>query len=456
MKGALAPSPPGHRLWGHTLDFQLDPIGFCTRIHRELGDVVRFRVLNLWWYQVSDPALVYDILVRNHGDYHKARLNKQIFGLFLGKGVLTNDGPDWKRQNRIVRPAFHKHRIDAYGKVMVDYTVDMLERWQDGAAFDFNDEMMELTLRIVCKCLFDKDVLNDAPTVGSAMKVIEEVLVAHVNLPIPLPRWWPSKGNRRKIRAIDDIEKIVMRLLADAREADVDTGDLMSMLVRARYEDGSAMTDKQLRDELMTLVFAGHETTAHALVWMWYLLARHTHVLDRLVEELDTVLGDRDATIDDLPALPYLRRVVKEAMRLLPSVWTFMREPLRDVQIGEYRVPAGSQIFISTYVMHRNPRFFPDPETFDPDRWTPEFEKALPRGAYIPFSMGPRVCLGKQFAMMEASLLLGTVLQHVTPRLAEGYEPEFGAKLSLMPMNGMPCTVQRRTRPEVGAAVTTA
>ena len=454
--GKRAPTPKGHPLWGHTIDFQVDPIAFCTKAHRELGEVVRFRVLNLWWYQISEPDLVYEILVKRHGDYHKARLNKQIFKQFLGKGVLTNDGDDWKRQNRIVRPAFHKHRIDAYGEVMVEYTLDMLDTWRDGETFDFNDAMMELTLRIACKCLFNKDVLNDAPTVGSAMKVIEEVLVDHVNLPLPLPRWFPSKGNRRKIRAIDDIEQIVMRLVAEAREADVDTGDLMSMLVRARYEDGSAMSEKQLRDELMTLVFAGHETTAHALVWIWYLLARHPHVLDRVLDEVDSVLGDRPAKVDDQGELPYLDKVVKEGMRLLPSVWTFMREPLRDVQLGEFRVPKGSQIFISTYVMHRNPRFFPDPERFDPDRWTPEFEKGLPRAAYIPFSMGPRICLGKAFAMMEARLILGTLLQQVMPVLEEGYEPDIGAKLSLMPLNGMPCLVRRRARPEVGAAATTA
>lgn len=445
--GNLAPSPPGHWAWGHTIEFQVDPITFCMRIHREQGDVVRFRVLNLWWCQVADPALVYDILVRDHARYHKARLNKQIFKQFLGNGVLTNDGDDWKRQNRLVRPAFHKHRIDAYAEVMVDYTVDMLESWSEGDHIDFNDEMMELTLRIVAKCLFDKDVQRDAPTVGAAMKVIEKVLVDHINLPLPLPRWWPSPANRRKVKAIDDIEQIVMGLVTGARATGEDKGDLMSMLVGARYEDGTAMGDKQLRDELMTLVFAGHETTAHSLVWMWYLLSRHPHVLRRLTSELDAHLGRRPPNIDDLADLPYLGRVVKEAMRLMPSVWTFMREPMEDVKIGEYDVPAGTQVFISPYVMHRNPLYFPNPDVFDPDRWTADFEQGLPKAAYIPFSVGPRVCLGKAFAMMEARLILAAVMQRVLPDLDEGYEPYIAAKLSLMPLNGMPCTVRKRPPP---------
>jgi len=444
VSGAVAPSPPGHLLWGHTVDFQSNPLGFCSRLLEEQGEVARFRVLNLWWYQIADPALVHDILVRDHARYHKARLNKRIFRLFLGDGVLTNDGEDWRRQSRLVRPAFHKQRVDAYGEVMVDYAAQMLRGWSEGDAIDFDDEMMELTLRIACKCLFDKDVQRDAPTVGAAMKVIERVLVDHINLPIPLPRWWPSPKNRRMVRAVDNIEGIVLRLVDEARAATEDTGDLLSMLVGARYEDGSAMSEKQLRDELMTLVFAGHETTARALVWTWYLLSRHPSVLARLTDELDAALRGRPPTIDDLPSLPYLSRVLSESMRLLPSVWTFMREPLTDVTLGGFHVPAGSQLFISPYVMHRNPRFFPDPERFDPDRWTPDFEHALPKAAYVPFSMGPRVCLGKGFALMEARLILATLLQRIVPELSDGYEPEPSAKLSLMPLTGLPCTVRER------------
>ena len=447
MSGRTPPGPRGHPVLGSTLDFQRDPIGFCTDLHERYGEVARFRVLHLWWYQVSDPELVHEILVRDQARYHKARLNKRIFRLFLGNGVLTADGEDWKRNHRLVKPGFHRRRIDAYAQVMVDYTHELVDAWRDGAELDFNDEMMALTLRVVCKCLFDRDVLTDAPVVGGAMQVIERVLVEHINRPLPTPRWWPGAANRRKVRAIDDIEAIVLRLLQEAREAPEDRGDLLSMLVRARYEDGSPMSDRQLRDELMTLVFAGHETTAHTLVWTWYLLGAHPEVAERLLTELDTVMGGRPATMADVGSLPYLDQVVKESMRLLPSVWTFMREPICDVELGPWRLPQGAQVFISPYIMHRNPRVFSDPERFDPDRWTPEFERQLPKAAFIPFSMGPRVCLGKPFAMMEARLILASLLQRARPALQPGYVPELGAKLSLMPLNGMPYQVKLRVDP---------
>ncbi len=444
-EGRVAPAPPGNPIWGHTVQFQKDPRTFISRIHKEYGNTVRFRVLQLWWYMLSDPADVYEVLVKRPSEFNKSRLNGQIFRLFLGKGILSSDGEFWKKHHKMIRPAFHRQRIENYAQVMTDFTHEMTRDWQAGEQLDFQDEMTELTLAIVAKCLFDADVRQgDAKVVGRSMKVINEVLVDHINFPIELPRWWPSRRNKRKLAAIDDIEAIIRRLIRERQASGEDHGDLLSMLVSAETEDGYKMDETQLRDEAMTLFFAGHETTAHTLTWIWYLIGTHPEVEAKLIEEVDTVLGGAVASVENIKELTYLDQVIKEGMRLWPSVWTFMREPIEDTVIGGYEVPKDSQIFISPYVMHRNPEYFPDPDTFKPERFTREMEKALPKGAYLPFSMGPRVCLGKAFANMESRLILAALLQRVRPGVMPDYTPDVLAKLSMHPGNGLPVTVQFR------------
>lgn len=449
---AVAPARParrppgsrGHLLWGDTVRFGKDQLGFLEQLKRTFGDVARFRFLFADWVVVSDPELIYEITVSRAASFNKAKINSKIFEFFLGNGVLSSDGEYWKRQHKLMLPGFHRKRIDAYGEVMARYTRELCASWQPGQTRDFRDDMTELTLRIVAKTLFDADVQTDASAFGSAMKVINDVLVEHVHFPVRLPRWVPFERNRRKFRAIDDIERVVLGVVDERRKSGADRGDLLSMLIQARDESGAGMSDKELRDESMTLFFAGHETTAHALTWMWYLLCKHPEVEARVVAELDEVLAGRDPTVADLDRLPYLEQVVKESMRLLPSVWSFVREPTSDVQLGEYRVPAGTCLFISSYLVHRDARWYPDPLRFDPERFTRENERKIPRGAYLPFSMGPRVCLGKQFAMMEARLVLATLLQRLRPALAPGHEPELQAALSLQPRHGLSITVTPR------------
>jgi cytochrome P450 len=439
------PGPKGHPLWGNTVQFTKDQLGFCTNMQRYYGDIARFTVIGHEWVQLSKPEYVYDVLVRRPELFLKPKINKDIFRLFLGNGVVSSDGDFWKRQHKMMLPGFHRKRIEAYGKIMVDYTERMISEWQEGQKVDFCHEMTDLTLGIVAKTLFDTDVSGEeAGTVRRGMKVINDVLTDHITFPLPVPAWWPSKANKRKMSAISTIDGIVQRIISDRRQSGIDHGDLLSMLVFAKSETGEQMNDKELRDEAMTLFFAGHETTSHALTWTWYLLGKHPEVAQKLYDEVSSVLGDRPVTVDDLPNLPYLDMVFKETMRILPSVWTFMREPAEDVEIGGYVIKKGSYIFISPYVMHNNPILFDKPDVFRPERFTREFEKNLPKGAYLPFSMGPRVCLGKSFAMMEARMIIATLIQRLHAQHDAGYKPVMNIKLALSPKNGLPITVRHR------------
>ena len=429
----FVPGPIGKPLVGSLIDFQNDALSFVDSAVANHGDVVRWGMGIDDWYMLSNPAHVFDVLVKRAHLFYKPKIAKRLWRHFLGMGILSNDGESWKRQHKLVKPGFHRHRIEAYGETMVRYSAEMAAEWRSGQEIDMCVAMTELTLAVVCKTLFDADVKRDAPTVGNAIRVLNEALTEHIHMPLPVPKWWPSATNRRKHRAIEDVEGIVRGFIEQRRTSGEDRGDLLSMLVFARDDSGAAMSDKQLRDEAMTLVFAGHETTANALTWLWYLLAKHPEVEQKLARELEEALGGRPATVSDLGNLPYLDQVVKEGMRILPSVWCYMREPIEDVQIGDYVIPKGGQIFICPYVIHRDPRNYEDPLEFRPERWTKEMEARLPRGAYVPFSLGPRVCIGKAFAEMEARLVLATLMQHLVPQIPADYEPEFFPKLSLSP-----------------------
>jgi cytochrome P450 len=256
-------------------------------------------------------------------------------------------------------------------------------------------------------------------------------LAEYGRLPNPLPKWFPTPGNRRKVQAIQDIEDVVMRIVAERRAGGVDRGDLLSTLVFARDANGEPMTDKEVRDEAMTIFFAGHETTAHAMTWAWYLLAKNPRVAEKLFEEVDRVCGDRAPSVADLPSLPYSELVFKEALRLIPAVWAFMRSPNRDLELGGYAFPKGANIFISPYMLGRDARWWKNPERFEPERFENDAERFLPKGAFVPFAAGPRVCLGKNFALMEARLVLCTLIQKLRPELVSGFEPNRVAELSL-------------------------
>ena len=423
----------GHWFWGCAIELASDRSQFLIDGHEAYGDVFVSRALVRDLMFVRDPAVVDAINVTYWADFYKPDYIKMMWKPFLGNGLVPNDGESWKRQHKLIMPGFHKKHVDAYASTMVDFTERMLERWREGERRDMRLELNALALEVVADTLFDIDIgKGDSETIRDALADISEILVTDADKMIPRPGWWPTAENRRKKRAIAKIEEIISRVHEERLKHQKDRGDLFSHMVFVEDEQGR-MSDKQLRDEAMTLIFAGHETTAHALTWTWYLLAKNPDKVAKMRDEVARVLGPRRVEVEDLPSLPYLEMVVKESLRLLPSVWAYARQAQRDLVIEGYEIKKGQTITISHIAMGRNAKYYDNPLEFRPERWTREFERSLPRGAYVPFAGGPRVCLGKQFAMMEMRMILATLLQRVEPNLAEGFEPDFITELSMHP-----------------------
>jgi cytochrome P450 len=439
-----APGPRGNFLSGSTIAFQKDPIAFLSGVADEYGPVAKFRVLTDDWYLLTAPEDVYQVLVRQASRFHKPRLNKRLFSDFMGNGLVSSDGEHWKRQHKMVLPGFHRRRIDSFGDLMVSLTSEALDAWEQGDVVDINRELTDLTLRIIIRTMFGAEVGDGGQRIRDAMAELNAVLVDYINLPIPVPLWWPSKKNKRKVRAIRDVEDVLFEIVNERRASGEDKGDLLSMMLQMRDDEEKGMSDKDLRDEGMTLFFAGHETASHSMTWIWHLLAEHPDAAEKVAVEIDTVLGDEPMTMASLKELPYLEMVVKEGMRLYGAAWMFMREPVEDVSLPNVRIPAGAQVAICPHILHRRPNLFEDPEAFRPERFTKENEAKIPMGAYVPFSMGPRVCLGKTFAMAEMRLILGTILRRFRPVSPPGFVPKPVAQISLHPAEGMLNVVERR------------
>jgi cytochrome P450 len=426
--------------------FQNDAIGIFTEGFKKYGDLHVFRVADLTQYQLSHPDHIHTVLVTESAKFGKDSEYtdpKRGMARFFGTGLLTSNGEFWKRQRKLMQPAFHHKRIEGYAATMSEKTLKMIEGWPDGAVIDVDHQMMQATLMIVVKALFDADAGADLERVSHAMDVIQEV----TGSPRLLPPWVPTPLELRARRALRDLDDVVYRLIRSRRAEGESSsrGDLLSMLLEARDDEGNGMTDRQIRDELVTLYLAGHETTANTLNWTWMLLAQHPEVEATLHAELDLVLAGRAPTLADLKALPYTEMVIKEAMRLYPPAFIFSREALEDVQVGGYVLPKGATVAIVSYITHRDPRWWgADADQFKPERFSPERDKSFPKHAYIPFGGGPRVCIGNMFAMMEAQLMLATIASRFTLRLLPGQVVEPDAKLTLRPKGGLPMLVQRR------------
>jgi cytochrome P450 len=445
MNGKLPPSPKGHWLLGNLADYQKDSLGYDRHVARTLGDVVHIRWVNRHAYLISHPDAVRQVLVDDAAKFNKAPIYKDLLAYFLGNGLLTSDGEFWRRQRKLAQPAFHHKRIQAYATTMVDHTERLLRGWEPDETRELDHDMMRLTLSIVAKTLFDADIEKSANQVGEALTVLLEVTNRRIQSPIQvIPEWLPTAGNRQRREAVRALDAIVMGMINERRASGQDRGDLLSMLMLARDDDGHGMTDQQLRDEAVTLVLAGHETTANALTWTWYLLSQHPEVEARLHAELDQVLGGRAPTAEDLRRLPYTDMVIKESMRLYPPIPSFARQANEDMEIGGYTVPKGLIISISPNVIHHDPRWYPEPDAFRPERFSKENEKLLPKYAYLPFSSGPRVCIGNSFASMEAVLILATMAQRYRLRLVPGHPVVPQATLTLRPKFGMKMVVEAR------------
>jgi cytochrome P450 len=445
---ASAEAPGPRTFWpgANVFYFRREPLKFLTRISREYGDVVRFKVGPQRVFLLNHPDHVRDVLVTHHERFHKGRALKRAKRL-LGESLLTSEGEFHRRQRRLALPAFHRQRINSYGSVMVEYAERVGARWREGETLDVSSEMMRLTLAVVGKTLFDADVESDADEVGAALTEVME-LFDFLMLPFAeLLEKLPLPPQRRFMRARAALDSVVYRIIEERRRSGGDRGDLLSMLLLAVDEEGdrTGMTNEQLRDETMTLFLAGHETTANALTWTWHLLAQNPEAERRLHEELDTVLeGGRAPTAEDFAALRYTEMVVAESMRLYPPAWAIGRLAIEEHEVAGYRIPRGSLVLVCQYVMHRDPRFFPDPERFDPDRWTAEARAARPQFSYFPFGGGPRRCIGEGFAWTEAVLMLATLARRWRLRPAPGAKVEAHPRITLRPKGAVPMIVERR------------
>jgi cytochrome P450 len=433
--------PEGNSLVGNLAELGQDPLGFLTKCAREYGDIVPLRLGLTPACLLTNPDYIEQVL-KDRETFIKGRGLRALRSL-LGEGLLTSEGDSWLRQRRITQPVFQQKRIAGYGEVMVGYAERMLDTWQDGETRDVHEEMMRLTLNIVMKTIFNQDVSEgEAKDIANAVDVAMHWFESKRKQGFLIWEWFPRPENIRYRNAIEQMDKSIYNIINQRRTSGEEPGDLLSMLMQARdEEDGSQMSDKQLRDELVTLILAGHETTSNTLSWTWMLLAQHPQVQTKLIEELKTVLDGRPPTVADLPRLRYADMVIKESMRLYPPVASFGREAAKDCEIGGYSVPAGCAIIISQWVMHHSPRYFEEPEVFNPERWANDLEKKLPRGVYIPFGDGPRVCIGKGFALMEAVLLLAASAQKfqlnivpdfaIVPQPSITLRPEYGIKMVL-------------------------
>jgi cytochrome P450 len=444
VKAQLPPEWKGSAILGVMSEFNRDQLGFITRL-RSVGDVVRARFLWVPAYFIYHPDDIEYLLVSNAKNFRKAMsLRSKFFYRLVGNGLLTSEGDFWRRQRRLAQPAFHKQRISNYGDVMVEYTERMLAGWKAGETRDAHRDMTRLTLEIVVKTLFDANVSGDADNIGRVLSEIVKPFASQATLKWILDNRLPTPGHRQFNRSVGEIDQIIYRIIAERRASGSDKGDLLSMLLAAQDEDGSQMTDAQLRDEVITLFLAGHETTALALSWTWFLLATNKNVEAKFHAELDSVLNGRLPALSDLPQLRYTEMIAKETMRLYPPAFGLGREAIEECEIGGYRVPRKTQIFTFQWATQRDPRFFDQPDEFIPDRWTPEFIEQLPKFAYFPFGGGPRFCIGNYFAIMEMMLLMATIGRRFKLELAPDAKVELYPAMSLRPKSGVRVVVTER------------
>ena len=445
----VAPGPRANLLLGSLPEYQRDPLNLFMNAALRYGDIVRLRIGPRAVHLITSPDYIKYVLQENNRNYHKSASYEKTKPL-LGQGLLTSEDDFWRRQRKLSQPAFHRQRIGAFATTMTDATNEMLDRWQAAVEraqpMDIAKEMMRLTLTIVGQTLFSTDVSDEADSVGRALTIALEHTTHRMQAIFDLGERLPTPENRRFHEAIKTLDKIVFGMIEERRRSGVDHGDLLSMLLQARDEEtGESMSDKQLRDEAMTIFLAGHETTANALAWSWYLLSKHPDVARRLRAELDETLGGRVPTVQDLPNLRYTTMVIEEAMRLYPPAWAIGRNTIGEDEIGGYHIPADSIVAISSYVTHRLPTYWDNPEGFDPERFTPERSEGRPRFAYFPFGGGPRICIGNNFAMMEMQLVLATIAQRYRLDLTPGQVIEPEPMVTLRPRNGIQMTVRPLT-----------
>lgn len=441
------PGPKGLPFLGVGLRLRRDPLALMRQVALEYGDIASIPVPLGTRVLLNDPDYIEQMLVVQQGKFHKSTLTKQVTERMLGQGLLTSEGDFWRRQRRLAQPAFHRSRINEYGTPMVEIAAAHMSEWRDGQTREVQHDMMALTLDVAVRTLFGATLPGEATRVGRAMTFLMRHQLGRFRSPFRVPEKWPTPANKRATREVEFLDSLVYRIIEERKKqgAAARNGDLLSMLMASMDEDGTQMTRKQLRDETMTLFLAGHETTALTLAWTWYLLGENPAAEARLHEELASVLGGRAATVPDLARMPYLHAVVTEVLRLYPPAYLLARTSIAPCTIGGYDIPEGTTILTSTWLMHRDARWFDEPDAFRPERWLNGLADRLPQGVYLPFGDGPRRCIGQGFALLEAALVTATIAQRFSYRLVPGHPVVPEPLMTLRPKHGMRMTLRARS-----------
>ncbi len=429
--------------------FRTDPLEFISEVGHSGGDLSTFRLGPYRAYLVNQPDLIREVLVTKAKLFRKQPKVPDALREIDGEGLVVTEGDFWLRQRRLLQPAFHSRRMGRYADTVVERTSRFLDDWRPGETRNIVNDMTHLTVRIIAKLFYNLELADEAETLGQAVRTLSEVLYEQVSMLAAPPTWVPTRNNRRKKRAIRTLDGLIQGAIRRRRDTGGDEGDLLSMLLLAVDEegDGKGMSDRQARDEAVTMFNAGHDSTAAALAWIWALVAQHPEVERQLIAEVKDVLDGRRATFADVPRLAYADRVVRETLRLYPAVWTlFTRTPTQDVELGSYTIPKGSWVYVFPWVTHRDPRFFPDPLRFDPDRFSPERAGEIPQYAWIPFGGGPHVCIGQGLAITEMVLILATTLQRFRLALSPDQGPIVPEPLlAIRPKGGLRMCVLGKT-----------
>ena len=443
------PTLPGLPIFGNTFAFVNQgglPVETFRRAAQTYGDIVRLRAAGRTIYLVSHPALIQEILVKRVNDFHKPIvLSKRPRGLdrFFASGILTSDYPEWRPQRKVIQPLMHTKHIESYAETMVRFGNLLISRWRDGETRDIHEDMTQVTIWVIAETMFGMDVAH-TPELSMAGKLAQEVTVADITL--PLPEWLIHDRNRKADKVNDIMSALVARLMKERRANPQEEArkDLFTLLMQTTDEENNPMPDQFVRDNILTLFFAGHETTANTLVWAFHYLDLNPHVLENLQAEVDSVLHGRAPTLADLRNLPYTLMVIKEAMRIEPTAPMIPRALLEDVELGGYRLEKNSVVFIPSYIVHRDPRWWQNPEKFDPTRFSEEQEPYIPKYAYLPFGGGPRICIGNHFSLMEAQILLAMIVNRYRLRHVPGRTITPLRQVTTSPKEGLPMIVQAR------------
>lgn len=449
---AKVPGPRGLPLVGMIRHLLRDNLGFMMQMARTYGDVVHYRVGNLKVYQINHPDAIKRVLVDNSGNYGKGAFQIGTLKELLGSSLFMSDGDFWLRQRRLMQPVFHRKQLAVFATEMTAITQESMDRWtarpDPGAPLDIALEMMRLTLDVATQTLFSTRLTNDMAALGKLLTLVAEDVSFRFQMPLYPPVQVPTRRNRRFLKALAELDALIYGIIGQRRReltAGSAPNDLLTLLLLARDEEtGEGMSDQQLRDEVMTLFAAGHETTAKALTWLWYLLSLHPQIERRLYDEVDTALAGRTPTLADLPALQYTRQVIEETMRLYPPAWITSRQVEAEDTLGGCTIPAGALVWISPYVVHRHPAFWDNPEGFDPDRFAPDQIRSRPKFAYFPFGGGPHLCIGRDFALMEAQLVVATIVQRYRLSLVPGHKVTPEAIVTLRPQDALWMTLHPR------------